>query len=315
MWGGGIIAGLAAATAAVTTQFVIPPPAPPPLPIPDEAALDLGNAQARMTVPVTIGERGPWNFIIDTGAERTVVSRELAGVLGLAAGPQVRVIAMTGATPVGTVIVPRLSVSTISQSTIAAPALESRNLGAQGMLGVDSLQGHAVAIDFDKQRMTLRPSKKRVTTRSADPNEIVIVAKSVFGQLIVTDARCQGEKVAVIVDTGSPISIGNPALLAALKKPPRDIGEVTVTSATGDILQARTYAVDNVALGGMRFNDVPIAIADGAPFHRFGLADRPAMLLGMDALRLFRTVSIDFPNREIRFSLPRRIATPAINGV
>ena len=31
----------------------------------------------RMTVPITIGGRGPFRFIIDTGAERTVISREL----------------------------------------------------------------------------------------------------------------------------------------------------------------------------------------------------------------------------------------------
>ena len=39
----------------------------------------LGFDDSRMTVPVSIGASGPYRFIIDTGAERTVVSRELAG--------------------------------------------------------------------------------------------------------------------------------------------------------------------------------------------------------------------------------------------
>ena len=140
-----------------------------------------------MTVPVMIGTRGPWPFIVDTGAERTVVSRELAGVLGLVSGSDVRVTAMTGTTTVGTVIVPALSVSTISRHTIAAPALETRNLGALGMLGLDALQGHSVAIDFDHARMTLRPSRTRSLHIVAAPDEIVVVAKSLFGQLIVTE--------------------------------------------------------------------------------------------------------------------------------
>ena len=42
-----------------------------------------------MTVPVTI-TAGPYGFIVDTGAQRTVMSRELAGTLGLAAGPSAR---------------------------------------------------------------------------------------------------------------------------------------------------------------------------------------------------------------------------------
>ena len=36
-----------------------------------------------------------------------------------------------------------------------------------------------------------------------------------------------------------------------------------------------------------------------------GLADRPALILGMSSLRLFRRVEIDFANREIAFSLPK----------
>ena len=38
----------------------------------------------RMTVPVLIGARGPFDFLIDTGSERTVLSREVAKKLGLA---------------------------------------------------------------------------------------------------------------------------------------------------------------------------------------------------------------------------------------
>jgi hypothetical protein len=52
------------------------------------------------------------------------------------------------------------------------------------------------------------------------------------------------------------------------------------------------------------FHDVPVAVADAEPFHRFDLVDQPALLLGMDALRLFRNVEIDFASREIRFSMP-----------
>jgi hypothetical protein len=50
---------------------------------------------------------------------------------------------------------------------------------------------------------------------------------------------------------------------------------------------------------------MPIAFADVAPFERFGLVKRPALLLGMDALRSFRRVDIDFPNRQVRFLMPK----------
>ena len=43
----------------------------------------------RMTVPVTIEGRGPFQFVVDTGSDRTVVSQELATLLKLAIGETV----------------------------------------------------------------------------------------------------------------------------------------------------------------------------------------------------------------------------------
>ncbi|WP_375392149.1 retroviral-like aspartic protease family protein [uncultured Sphingomonas sp.] len=297
-------------------QLVIAPPTPPPVPLSSEAMLALGTAQERMTVPVSIDQRGPWNFVIDTGAERTVVSRELAGVLGLASGPQVRVIAMTGPAEVGSVIVPRLSVSQISRETIEAPALGAVDMGAAGMLGLDALQGHTISIDFTRGQMTVKPARRRSSpTYVALPGEVVVQAKSLVGQLIVTDAFWHGKRISVIVDTGSPVTVGNGALLAAITRRPKLIGPMDMRSATGVTLHTTAFAVDRLDIGGIGFNDVRVAFSDVPPFRRFGLADTPALLLGMDALRLFRTVAIDFANREIRFALPHGADAPATDGL
>ena len=54
--------------------------APPAEPAPEQLAFE--DAGVRMTVPVTIAGAGagggPYPFIVDTGAQRTVISRELA---------------------------------------------------------------------------------------------------------------------------------------------------------------------------------------------------------------------------------------------
>jgi predicted aspartyl protease len=264
--------------------------------------LGLGEASERMTVPVSIGTSGPYHFIIDTGAERTVVSRELAGMLKLTAGRRVRVTTMSGAGELGTFLLPELRISRITPAPIEAPAVEARNLGAVGMLGIDALKGHAVSIDFDKQLMEVRPSKKR--SFIAAPDEIVIRAKNLFGQLIVTDARYRGRRISVVIDTGSPVTIGNLALLNRVRTD-RELGQISLLSVTGQLVRADYRVIDQLSIGGIGFNQVPIAFTNGLPFKRFGLADTPALMLGMDALKLFRRVQIDFANREIRFTLPR----------
>ena len=57
-------------------------------------------------------------------------------------------------------------------------------------------------------------------------------------------------------------------------------------------------------IGGIDINNIPIAFADVHPFRQLQLLDRPAVLLGMDALRLFNRVSVDFANRRVRLLTP-----------
>ncbi len=49
---------------------------------------------------------------------------------------------------------------------------------------------------------------------------------------------------------------------------------------------------------------VPIGYADTPVFAQLGLDDRPALILGMQNLRVFDRVAIDFADRRILFDLP-----------
>lgn len=271
--------------------------------------LALGELADRMTVPVSIDGAPPQPFVIDTGAERSVVSRQLAGNLKLAPGPQVTLTTMTGRTRVRTVVVPSLTVGPVRDAqAFNAPALEAAHLGAHGLLGIEQLRTHMVSIDFDKQKMAVRPSRRaggKPTPRPAFTDEIVIIAKSRMGQLIVTEATFEGTKVTVVLDTGSQVSMGNLALQRKLRRV-RMKGPITLTSVTGEKLTANYHIAQRVELGGVTLRELPVAFADVPPFARFNLADRPALLLGMDALRVFRRVEIDFPDRKVRLLLPRQ---------
>lgn len=275
---------------------------PPAIEAPADV-LVIGEADLRMTVPADMGSGGIWPFVIDTGAERTVLSRELAERLALAPGRAVRVTTMTGVVVVPTAILPGMRISTLAPPSIEAPLFARANLGAIGMIGLDALQGHAVTIDFDAGTMSLRPSRRRKLV--AREGEIVVTAKRRSGQLVVTDARWGGRRVSVVIDTGSPVTIANPALLAAARRAPARLGTVSVIAPDGSVLAADARALDGVEIGSVVLNGVTVAVADAAPFHRFDLVDTPALLLGMETLRLFRRVEIDFPGRSIRFTLPR----------
>jgi hypothetical protein len=53
----------------------------------------------------------------------------------------------------------------------------------------------------------------------------------------------------------------------------------------------------------MQVGNMPIVFADPHTFSLFKLDNIPAILVGMDVLRLFDRVAIDFSRREVRFNI------------
>jgi predicted aspartyl protease len=270
----------------------------------DPASPDVLNyipdATSRMTVPVSIGGSGPYRFLVDTGSERTVISRELAVQLQLGAGTTAQVHSMTEVSDVRTAIIPSLDVGARRVSNIQAPMLERRHLGAEGMLGVDSLQQHRVLFDFGRRQMQISPSRSREERWPDDA--IVITGRRVMGRLVLVDADVEGTPIRAIVDTGAEVSIGNDALRRRLERRGR-LGStvpILLTSVTGGQMIAQATTVSRMRIGGIIINDMPIAFSEVHPFRKLGLTDRPALLLGMDALMLFDRVSIDFANHRVR---------------
>lgn len=259
----------------------------------------------RLTVPVTINDAGPYQFVVDTGAERTVISRELADRLTLAPAEPVTLLSVAGAGQVETAVVPRLQLTSSRHrmESFDAPVLSEFNLGAVGMLGIDSLQTKRVVLDFRAMRLSITDAPR--PTR-ADNDEIVVTARRRLGQLILVDAEAEGQKVYVIIDTGAAVSIGNPALRERLARRGRlgAIIPIDITSVTGEVTPAAYGSAKTIRIGTATLKNMPIAFADVQIFHRLGLDGRPALLLGMDALRLFDRVSIDFANRNVRFLMP-----------
>ena len=91
------------------------------------------DATRRMTVSVDIDGQGPYPFIVDTGAERTVVSRELAEALSLPSLGDVTLATVANVRRVPSVQIDSMRVGRRTLNDIRAPALEQANMGAMGM--------------------------------------------------------------------------------------------------------------------------------------------------------------------------------------
>lgn len=259
---------------------------------------------ARMTVPVLVNGHGPFPFVVDTGADRTVISRELSQRLGLPEGPAVLMHDTAGISRVTTAKIASLEIGRREINDINAPTIAETSLRAAGMLGIDSLHDQRVLIDFARQQITISPAEDEP---NPDPGAILVRAKRRFGQLILVDAEAKGIRLNVILDSGAQSSIGNEPLRRLLARQGHAAKPIPteVISVTGRSTPAEFIPISEVKLGGVTIRNVPIAFANLHTFRQFGLSRKPAMLLGMDVLRHFERVSVDFKRKKVRLLLPR----------
>jgi predicted aspartyl protease len=266
------------------------------------------EAYERMTVPVSVQGTGPYRFLVDTGADRTAVSSDLVHRLGLVAGNSASLHSIAGVSSVATATVPELQLTRKPVRVVDAPVLERSNMGADGILGVDSLRSQRIVFDFEDQTMSIVPSASR--DRIDDPDAIVIEAAQRNGRLVVTEADIDGRNVTVVLDTGAQVSVGNEALRRKLlgRRSRDDIQTVELQSVTGDRLSGEYTFVRELKMGGITLSNLAVVFADAHTFKQLKLNDKPALLLGMNAMRAFRKVSIDFANRKFRVLLPEHSA-------
>ncbi len=271
----------------------------------DAAATDVvttrDDAHERLTVPVRIGAQGSFRFLLDTGAQNTVVSSALAARLALPGGADVMLLGVAGTLQVRSVHLDEIGLGRRSYYGLIAPVLQAQDIGADGIIGLDSLQGQRVVIDFRRNLIAIDDPKNISRDNGF---EIVVRARRRSGQLIMTDAHIDGVRVDVIVDTGADATIGNRALQRALGKP-ATLAQTTLSSVTGQEMTADIGHVRELNLQGLRISNVLLAFADSPPFAHLGLDRKPAILLGMREMRLFKRVAIDFASRKILFDLPR----------
>ncbi|MEP3049729.1 MAG: retropepsin-like aspartic protease [Erythrobacter sp.] len=257
----------------------------------------------RLTVPVTIDGSGPYNFMIDTGSQATAVTHEINESLGLESLGMATLVGMASRRPVEVVELDRLQLGSSTIHNLAAPVLYRTNIGADGIIGLDSLQDFRVLFDFRNDTIAVEDvSENRGSRRGF---EIVVRARHKLGQLLITDARIEGVRATVIIDTGAQSSLANTALRERIRT--KRAEEVTATDVNGVTLTGQLSYVRSLEIEGITFSNVPITFADTPAFEALGLSDQPVLSLGMQHLRLFDRVAIDFSSQRVLFDLPRNV--------
>ena len=272
------------------------------------------DAAGHLTVDVHINGHGPYHFVVDTGADRTILASEVAVELGLSRGEQVMLKGVVRAVLTETVSIRTMTFGSITKKRLIVPTLSRSLLDADGYLGLDFLDGHRVTFDFRNHLLEVSEPRSRFAANWVQENEARIRASGSSGHLKALDCMVDGVPATAFIDSGAEVTAANGPLLAALaRRNPdfRETGGIRLIDITGGEILGTVAVVNRIRLTeALIFSDCPLVIADFLVFDVWGLRQRPALLIGMNLLRQFGRVSIDYGLRELRFDLAADRSSP-----
>lgn len=289
------------------------PIAAPAIPELGEASGSLSRASGgRMVAPMMVNGQGPFRFIVDTGANRSAVSNALAERLALSPVGVGDVHTVSGV-----ISAPLTRVDTFHYGGLELDAADSVPIvdgavlgGEHGLLGVDGMQGRRLRVDFENRCIEIVPSDRRMRRGNG---WMAVQGELRFGHLVVIDAHIRGQRVHVIIDTGSDSTLANPAFRDQLRNGIRVSRErmdyARAYTAGTPIIMDSAVLIPRISLGGIQVSDITAYVADFHIFRLWNYVDEPALLIGMDVLSQTRAIVIDYERGIVYFRLQQRIRT------
>jgi predicted aspartyl protease len=261
----------------------------------------VGGDNPLILVPANVNDRGPYEFILDTGAGTSLISPRLADRLGIA-GTSSRDGAGAGG---------RVSVSLATASSLAvggarrapmplAITAEVDRIGAavgqpiDGDIGYDFLKAFRLTIDYRKKVVRLVQGAYESTgAPSLLRTEVAFRLAGPVKPLVLVPAHVNGRGPhTFVVDTGASATVISPRLADALQI--AATAPETMTGA-GGVMQAAVGRATSFAVGGAVLNDLSVVIADFLDDLGRVVGANLDGIVGYNFLRHFR-VTLDYPN-------------------
>lgn len=270
-------------------------PAPAGIEVPrDGVTIPVKDMGGRPIVGLEINGKGPFRFILDTGAVTTVVSDELSRELSLTPLGGVQVKSVGGEPAPAMVVIRDLRIGGVRLEGVIAAAMP---LGAllkgedapRGILSALSFPGCLLTYDYPGKRILI----KRGAMEAAD-------ARSVFQYsedhvLPTVPVRVAGHDTQVHLDTGSPFGLVLPVRFLTelpLASQPKEVGKARTGGGEFTVSSARVDGT--IELGKYKLDLDEVRFSDARPGPGPAIGN-----LGYDALRHF-VVTLDSQNRRIR---------------
>lgn len=260
------------------------------------------NLRGRMVTSVLVDGRGPFRFIVDTGANRSAVSPRVAAQLGLTVAGSALVHSIHEVIAAPIVDVQSISYGGIRLASSSLPVLDGEFLaGEDGLMGIDGMQGQRMRMDFERRCIEILPSRAAPPLRGWT----TVRGRLQFGGLVVVEGRIRRLRINVLIDTGSDSTLANTALRDRLRTAARvDLGRTDYArafSAGVPVALEDAILIPKVSIGSVEARSIVAYVGDFHVFDVWGLSEEPTLLIGMDVLTQTRAIAIDYERGTVSF--------------
>ena len=261
-----------------------------------------GGAQPLILLPVHVNERGPFDFILDTGAGTSLLSSDLAKQLdtriigskeGQSAGGKVSVsLAKVDSLAVGETKIDDVDVGIVDLAQIG------KTVGAQidGDLGHNFLKHFRVTIDYRDCEIRFDDPKRVESFARGAKTEVPIRLANPAKPLILVDVHANGRgPFQFAIDTGTSTSAVTPELAKELGLESSPVGPVTTGGGHVDV---RAATLDSFQLGGAKIDSMAVVVADFFQMLSAAVGAKLDGIIGYNFLRNYKVV-IDYPGESL----------------
>ncbi len=260
-----------------------------------------GGENPLILIPASVDDRGPFPFILDTGAGTSLISPRLADELGIVATESKEGVGAAGRVTVALAHVTSLAIGGARRAPMpVAITAEVDRIGAavgtriDGDVGYDFLKSYRLTIDYRKKLVRLVQGTYDVT--SAAPvtrSEVAFRLAAPTKPLVMVPVFVNGRgPYAFIVDTGASVTVVSPALADALGI---DRAENATMTGAGGMLQSTVGRVASLGVGAAVLQDLSVVVSDFLEHIGKAVGTTVDGVVGYNFLRDFR-VTIDYPN-------------------
>jgi predicted aspartyl protease len=231
-----------------------------------------------IVVSVTADREGPFDFVLDTGADTTIVDPSLANKLALASLSHAQQTTLAG----------RQTVSVSSLDTVAAGAAQVKNLPVlvqnlgqlgqmdphiEGILGQDFLSHFNYLLDYRRQSIRIESANE---IRDAVEGVRIPMQVTESRMIVASEAQSRGHaKLHLLLDSGANSVVLLRNASQALNLPAHENRSELTSSGQIGLKVGRIHLL---AIGTDQFHDLAVAVTSTEPPERIGDGLLPTVL-------------------------------------